>query len=180
MEKQQFYIDWPESDDEQKRLYALLDMLGMSFGLSFRAMAVVETDKAFLVPLLKELENKDAAAEDAISFDEAKADIAALAEIEPTKKLIRCLNCGKEFEQKRKDNWTCSKACYQAYQRKSNSSGGKKTHSPLPNQAKIDENLTEEEARIEAVVAKAQATAPSADMEHTVIRSGGAIMARKL
>ena len=178
-----FYIQLDDQNNEKMgKTAGLLAALRDNYGVTTRLFVEVVTDKVFLVPMLKELENKDAIAETAHQLiDMTKADVAAVAEIEPTRKkvIVRCLHCQKEFEQKRRDNWTCSKACYQAYQRKSNPSGGKKTHSPLPNQAKIDESRSEEEARIEAVVAKAKLNAPSADYEHK-IKSGGAIMARKL
>lgn len=175
MEKFTFYIDWPEGNDEQKRLYALLDMLKMSFGLSFRAVSLVETDKAFLVPMLKELggksQEKVAEAVKVAMPETVEDDMEFEFETVPEK---TCLLCGKVYRQGGIKGF-CSKRCYNidyGKRHKAEKKPGKR--SALPNQAKIDENRNEEEARIEAVVAKAKMTAPSANTEHKV-SSGGAI-----
>ena len=87
---------------------------------------------------------------------------------------IACANCGKLFLPKRKDTRTCSKECYLETKRKPRP---ERKPIPAPNQAKIDENLTEEQARIEAVVAKAKLDAPGANFERP---HNGPIMARRL
>jgi len=159
-----FYI--PINGQEGDKLVSLLANLEENFAVKCTDALKVETDVEFLVPMLEKLQ---------LEVDMPKLKVQP----EPVsiRAQIACLNCGKLFTPKRIDNKTCSKACYQAYQRKSNSSGGKKAHIPLPNQAKVNENLNEEQARIEAVVAKAKDIAPSADFER---HTDGPIMARKL
>jgi hypothetical protein len=88
-----------------------------------------------------------------------------------------CPECGNLFRGKSK---FCSTVCYNRDWRERNPS--KKPHKrkaviPLPNQAKVNENLTAEQARIEAVVAKAKLDAPGANFEHQIV---GPILARKL
>lgn len=79
------------------------------------------------------------------------------------------------FLPSRKDSKTCSPECYKETRRKPRSE--RKPVIPLPNQAKVNENLTAEQARIEAVVARAKLDAPSANFEHHI---DGPIMGRKL
>jgi len=88
---------------------------------------------------------------------------------------IACANCGKMFLPSRKDSKTCSPECYKETRRKPRSE--RKPVIPLPNQAKVNEKLMDEQARIEAVVAKAKDIAPSADFER---HPTGPLMARKL
>jgi len=89
---------------------------------------------------------------------------------------IACANCGKMFLPSRKDTKTCSPECYKETKRKPRPES--KPVILLPNQAKVNENLTEEQKRIDAVVAGAKDIAPSASFEHHHI--DGPIMARKL
>lgn len=90
-------------------------------------------------------------------------------------KEIACANCGKMFLPGRKDTKTCSPECYKETKRKPRPE--RKPVIPLPNQAKVNKNLAEEQARIDAVVAGAKDIAPSATHEHHI---DGPIMARKL
>ena len=159
-----FYI--PINGPEGDKLVSLLANLSENFDVKVFDALKVETEVEFLVPMLEKLQ----LAEDMPKPKDHPETVSIRAQ-------IACLNCGKLFTPKRIDNKTCSKVCYQAYQRKRNSNGGKKTRIPLPNQAKVNENLNEEQARIEAVVAKAQITAPSADFER---HPTGPLMARKL
>lgn len=169
-----FNINWPEDSDEQKRLYALLDTLATCFGLNYRAVAFVQTDKDFLVPMLEELEDQSLAKVAVpVKVAESKPDA-------PGEKI--CLECGEPYSEVGIKGF-CSKKCYNIDYRKTHkaekkpSKKGYKTS--VENQDAAAHNRTAEEERIEAVVAKAKDTAPGASFEHTVMHAGP-IMARKL
>jgi len=188
------------------KIISFMDNLNENFGVKVTDALRVETDIEFLVPMLERLMDlepepaPDPIQESAViakktiatrsraktgpgtclrcgqSFDHGVAGYCSkncynLAYKQRQKgqlKEIACANCGKMFLPSRKDTKTCSPECYKAIRRKS---------APLPNQAKVNKNLTAEQARIDAVVANAKLDAPSAIHEHHI---DGPIMARKL
>ena len=200
-----FYF--PLNGTKGDKIVSLMDNLSENFGVKVTDALRVETDVEFLVPMLERLMDlepepaPDPLEESAViakktivtrsraktgpgiclrcgrSFDHGVAGYCSkncynLAYKQRQKgqlKEIACANCGKMFLPGRKDTKTCSPECYKAIRRKS---------APLPNQAKINENLSEEQKRIDAVVAGAKDIAPSASFEHHHI--DGPIMARKL
>jgi ribosomal protein L37AE/L43A len=177
MEKHTFYIQ-PDSDNEEqmKNVAGLLEALHVNYGVKYEAVMRVETDKDFLVPMLEKLQLTEDMPKQAAPEQVTIAKKTAAPKSEP--RIVACLNCGKEFEQKRKDNWTCSKECYKTAKRK----GYKPPRAYInsqENQDAAERNRTIEDQRIDAVVAKAKDTAPGASFEHRV-NAGGAIMARKL
>jgi len=200
-----FYF--PLNGTKGDKIVSLMDNLSENFGVKVTDALRVETDVEFLVPMLERLMDlepepaPDPLEESAViakktiatrsraktgpgiclrcgqSFDHGVAgyctkncyNLAYKQRQKGQLKEIACANCGKMFFPSRKDTKTCSPECYKAIRRKS---------APLPNQAKINENLSEEQKRIDAVVAGAKDIAPSASFEHHHI--DGPIMARKL
>lgn len=187
-----FYI--PINGQNGDKLVSLMANLSENFEVFVDDALRVETKVGFLLPMLEKLQQEAEAPEQDIEqavvdditqlMNETKSILAT-----PKPKQRRsaplpkiCKQCGKEFVMGSVGG-CCSKRCYNLNYRETHEitvkSHKKKTGPELPNQAKIDEKLTKEETRIEAVVAKAKLTAPSADFEHK-INSGGPIMARKL
>ena len=175
-----FYIpiDGPEGD----KLVSLMANLSENFDVKVFDALKVETEVEFLVPMLEKLEERslDVAAqlvsEVKTVIDASKPKRAKAAPGEPK----ICKQCGEPYT-KGGVAGCCSKKCYNLNYRATHEitvkTSKKKPVPGLPNQAKVNENLNEEQARIEAVVAKAKDSAPSASFEH---HTDGPIMARKL
>jgi len=171
------YVD-PDNDEQMEKTAGLLEALHQNYGVIYQAVVRVETDKETLVPMLKELEEQGQARE---AIEEAVPQLINMAKgavIEADLGNV-CPECGNLFD-KGGIKGFCSKRCYNIDYRKNHKAEKKPSKKgAAPNQAKIDENLSDEQARIDAVVAKAKDTAPGANFEHTVMH-GGPIMARKL
>jgi len=185
-----FNIDGEKGD----KIVSLMANLSENFGVTVKDALMVETDLDFLRPMLEKLgEESQVKVADGPSTSAAKSAASA----QDAKKRVRrekaaagewegkpCPECGATIGVASVMGF-CSKRCYMMdYRRKRKEKKPKVSEERqesmrLPNQAQVDQKRVEEEARIEAVVAKAKMNAPSADFLHT-IKAGGSIMARKL
>ena len=164
-----FNIDGPKGD----KIVSLMANLSENFGVIVKDALMVETDIDFLVPMLERLEDSQ--------VDEPKQSeptiVAVTGNTTGAVEGKLCPECGSVFIGKSK---FCSQKCYNTdYRARNKSAKNPSRKGALPNQAQVDQNLTEEQKRIEAVVAKAKMNAPSATGQH-ITHNGGAIMARKL
>jgi len=150
-----FTIDGPEGD----KIVSLMANLSENFGVTVKDALMVETDIDHLVPMLERLGD----------------DRVDKGEVAPAKV---CQRCGKPVTGRGRSRY-CSRKCYTADYRARNKPAKKGYRTSVETQDATVRNRTAEDERIEAVVAKAKLTAPSADFEH-MIKSGGSIMARKL
>jgi len=175
------YVD-PDNDEQMEKTAGLLEALHQNYGVIYQAVVRVETDKETLVPMLKELEEQGQARE---AIEEAVPQLINMAKgavIEADLGNV-CPECGNLFD-KGGIKGFCSKRCYNIDYRKNHKAEKKPSKkvykTSVENQDAAARNRTTEEERIEAVVAKAKTTAPSATGGHVVRNPGGAINARKL
>ena len=131
-----FNIVLPDSEDERNKLMGLVTALEENFHMEIRDALWIQTNNAFVSPILQLLQTRvEVVAPDQGPWKVEGIDPITYTSYVEDKPTVACLNCGKEFVQKRKDNWTCSKACYQIYQRKSGAKGGKTTQARKPKES---------------------------------------------
>jgi hypothetical protein len=178
---------FPINGEKGNKIVSLMANLSENFEVFVDDALRVETKVGFLIPMLEKLQLEAEVLEqdvEPVMVDTMKQLVNETKSIPATPKQRRsaplpkiCKQCGKEFV-KGSVGGCCSKRCYNLNYRATHEiTVSSRKKGALPNQAKIDQNLNEEQARIEAVVAKAQITAPSADFER---HPTGPLMARKL
>ena len=176
MQNYVFYIKVDSDNDEvMDKTADLLEALHQNYGVIYEAVVRVETDKEFLVPIIKQLQIDGEAANELTPAVTEPIDTDKRAVIETNSGKI-CPQCGKSFTGKKK---FCSTVCYNQDWRARNPSkkSNKKGQVDLPNQGAFENKRAEEQARIDAVVANAKDTAPGATFQRVPT---GPIMARKL
>ena len=182
MEKYTFYIRVDADNDVVMTNTAdLLEALHQNYGVTYEAVVRVETDKVFLIPMLEELSQANVTVEEKVAAQEKVAKSKPVIEADVVYPLIGkiCPECGNLFDRGGIKGF-CSKKCYNVDYRKTHKAEKKDYKTSVENQDAAARNRTTEEERIEAVVANAKMTAPSATGEHTVRNPDGPIMALKL
>lgn len=180
MEKYTFYIQ-PDTDNEEqmKNVAGLLEALHQNYGVTYEAVVRVETDKEFLVPMLRDLEGQSQGKVDVATFVPQLWNEVKSAVIEADLGNV-CPECGNLFN-KGGIKGFCSKKCYNIDYRKTHKAEKKPNKKGYKTSVEIQDaaarNRTTEEERVDAVVAAAKLDVPGAMHEH---HSTGPIMARKL